>query len=217
MVPLVVSSAGQLGCEQIVASANEPNAREDDSFRADAIGERDGPNSLLVGRGRLARGLRGRCCVHLAVRLESVAVPTSLSQPDLDHIRKGYRLFTEGDPAFLDLYEPDATVVFPGSLPKGGTYGSPLEALAFWNNIGELFESPHAEPEEFIRDRDQLVVLGHFHGRSRVRGEQVAIRFAHVFGLTGVGGPLSEQSYTSFELIIDSAAVLSALAKPGAD
>jgi hypothetical protein len=136
---------------------------------------------------------------------------TSLSRHDVDHIRELYRLFREGDPAFLDRYESAAMVVFPESLPKGGTYGSPLEALAFWNNIGELFESPNAEPEEFIRDGGRLVVLGHFHGRSRVTGEQVAIRFAHVFGLADVEGPLSEQRFTSFELITDSAAVHSAL------
>jgi ketosteroid isomerase-like protein len=140
----------------------------------------------------------------------------SLSQQDIDHIREGYRLFGEGDPAFLDYFQPDATLIFPESLPKGGTYASPLEALEFWNNVEEeLFEGSHAEPEKFIRDGDCLVVLGHFHGRSRVTGEQVVIRFAHVFGLTDVGGRLSEQRYASFELIIDTAAVLSALAEQG--
>ena len=139
----------------------------------------------------------------------------SLSRDDIDYLAEGYRLFREGDPAFLDYYEPDATVVFPESLPKGGTYASPLEALEFWNNIGDLFEGAHAEAEEFIRDGDLLVVLGHFHGRSRVSSELVAIRFAHVFGLTDVEGPLSERRFSSFELIIDSAAVLSALAPQG--
>lgn len=142
-----------------------------------------------------------------------VAVPVSLSQEDIDHVRDGYRLFREGDPAFLEGYEYDATMVFPESLPYGGTYGSPLEALEFWNNMGELFEGAYPDPEEFIRDGHRLVVLGRFHGRSRVTGEQVAIRFVHVFGLTDAEGPLSEQKFTSFELISDTAAVLSALAK----
>jgi uncharacterized protein len=156
---------------------------------------------------------RGDVCLRVAVRLESVAVLVSLGPEDIEHIRRGYRLFTEGDPAFLDLYEADARVVFPESLPKGGTYASPLEALEFWNNVGELFEAAHPEPEEFLRDGHRLVVLGHFHGRSRATGEQVAIRFAQVFGLPDAEGPLSGQRYTSFELIIDTAAVLSALAE----
>jgi len=138
-------------------------------------------------------------------------VPGSLSEEDIDYIREGYRLFEEGDPAFLDRFTPDATLVFPETLPKGGTYGSPWEALEYFNNVGELFEDPHPEPEEFIRDGHRLVVLGHFHGRSRATGELVAIRFAHVYRLTGVEGPLSQQRYAAFELLIDTAAVVAAI------
>jgi uncharacterized protein len=140
-------------------------------------------------------------------------VPVGLSRDEIDRIRRGYRLFTEGDPAFLDDYEPDATLVFPESLPKGGTYGSPLEALEYFNYFGELFEDARPEPEEFVRDGARLVVLGHFRGRSRVSGEQVAVRFAHVYGVPDADRPLSEQKFTSFELIVDTAAVLSALAE----
>ena len=90
------------------------------------------------------------------------------------------------------------------------------EALEFWNNVGALFDDPHPEPEEFIRDGDRLVALGHVHGRSRATGEQVAIRFAHVFRLTGVEGPLSQQRYAAFELFVDTAAVLAAMSGQGA-
>jgi hypothetical protein len=140
-------------------------------------------------------------------------VSENLTQADIDSIREGYRRFRAGDPAFLDDYEPGAAIVFPASLPKGGTYEGPLEALEFWNQMGELFEGAHPEPEEFIRDGDRLVVLGHFHGRSRATGEQVAVRFAHVYGRREVEGALSEQRITSFELIADTAAVLAALAE----
>jgi ketosteroid isomerase-like protein len=130
---------------------------------------------------------------------------------DIDYVREGYQLFEEGDPAFLDRFTPDATLGFPKTLPKGGTYGSPLEALEFWNNIGELFEGQHAEPEEFIRDGDRLVVLGSFHGRASATGTETTARFAHVIGLSGTAGPLSEHRFASFELIVDTAAVLAAL------
>jgi ketosteroid isomerase-like protein len=143
-------------------------------------------------------------------------VPGSLSQGDVDYIREGYRLFEDGDPAFLDHFTPDATLVFPETLPKGGTYGSPWEALEFWNTIGELLDHPHFEPEEFIRDGDRLVVLGHVHARARATGERVAIRFAHVIRLSGAEGPLSERRYAAFELLVDTAAVLAAITEPGA-
>ena len=137
-------------------------------------------------------------------------VAGSLSQEDIDYIREGYRLFEDGDPAFLDRFTPDATLVFPETLPKGGTYGSPWEALEFWNTIGELLDHPHFEPEEFIRDGDRLVVLGHVHGRARATGERVAIRFAHVIRLSGAEGPLRQRRYAAFELLGDTAAALAA-------
>ena len=148
--------------------------------------------------------------------LEWVLVPGNLSQEDIDHIREGYRLFTEGDPAFLDRFTPDATHVFPETLPKGGTYGSPWDALEYYNTIGALFEDPRPEPEEYIRDGDRLVVLGYFHGRFQATDERVSVRFAHVFRLTAVEGPLSEQRYAAFELFIDTAAVLAAITGQGA-
>jgi ketosteroid isomerase-like protein len=155
-------------------------------------------------------------CAAFALRLEWLVVSGSLSQEDIDHIREGYRLFEDGDPAFLDRFTPDAALVFPETLPKGGTYASPWEALEYFNTIGELFEAPHPEPEEFIRDGDRVVALGHFHGRSRATSEQVVIRFAHVYRLTGVEGPVSQQRYTAFELFIDTAAVVAAITRtPG--
>src|SRR5436190_914236 len=88
--------------------------------------------SLRGGQPRIRRPRR--CVASLrALRLESDVMPTSLSQQEIEHILQLYQLFKQGDPAFLDLYEPDATLVFPDSLPNGGTYHSPLEALEFWN------------------------------------------------------------------------------------
>jgi ketosteroid isomerase-like protein len=153
-------------------------------------------------------------CLPGALRLESDVMPTSLSRQEIDHIRQLYRLFTKGDPAFLDLYEPDATLVFPDSLPNGGTYGSPLEALEFWNSVGDVFEGARPEPEEFIRDGDRVIVLGHFHGRAKATGKLLVIRFAHVFGVTDTEAPLTEQRFAYFELIIDSAVALSAVPEP---
>jgi len=140
-------------------------------------------------------------------------VSRGLSEDDLDRIREGYQLFKQGDPAFLEIFDPDATIIVPESLPKGGTYGSPFEALEYWNTIGELFEDANPEPQEFIRDGDRLVVLGRFDGRSRATGDQISVRFAHVYGLTSAKGPIREQKYTSFELIIDTAPVVAVLAE----
>jgi ketosteroid isomerase-like protein len=139
-------------------------------------------------------------------------VAGSLSQADIDYIREGYRLFEDGDPAFLDRFTPDATLVFPETLPKGGTYGSPWEALEYWNTIGEIFEDPHPEPEEFIRDGDRVVMLGTWHAVVPSSGRRVAVRVAHVFAWSGEG-PLAGRKATSFELICDTASFAAALAE----
>lgn len=139
----------------------------------------------------------------------------SLSQADIDHIREGYRLFREADPAWLERYEPDATVTFPETLPSGGTYASPWEALEFWASMAEHFDDPHPEPDEFIRDGDRVVVLGRFHGRSKATDEQITGRFAHVFGLGDAEDPVSEQKFSSLEVIMDTATVLAALPDEG--
>src|SRR5438128_2382256 len=117
--------------------------------------------------------LPGRCAL-LALGLEWLVVPGSLSEEDIDRIREGYRLFEDADPAFLDRFTPDATLVFPATLPKGGTYGSPWEALEFWNNIGELFDDPHPEPEEFIRDGERVGALGPWPGLAPASGRRAA-------------------------------------------
>jgi ketosteroid isomerase-like protein len=154
-----------------------------------------------------------RRCAHLAVGLESAAVPVSLTREDIDYIREGYRLFRERDPAFLERYAPDATLVFPETLPKGGIYRSPWDALEFWNTIGELFEDPHPEPEEFIRDGDRLVVLGTWHAVIPSSGRRVSARVVHVIRYSGGDVPLSEQKIIGFELIADTATFAAALAE----
>lgn len=141
----------------------------------------------------------------------------TLSREDIEYIKKCYRLFIEGDPAFFDRFEPDATMIFPETLPAGGTYRSPLDATVFWSAVAERFDDAHPEPDEFLRDGDRLVVLGHFKGRARASGEAVTIRFAHVFGLTGSEGPMRLLRFTSLELICDTAAFLAAIVGDGGD
>lgn len=152
--------------------------------------------------GRLPRGKRGR------VR---AGMPYGLSSEEIEWLREGYRMFREGDPAFMDYYAPDAKFSFPATLPAGGTYDGPFDAMEFWTTIGELFEAPHAEPEEFLRAEDRVVVLGTWRARSHQTGEEVTARFVHAFRMSGDGGSLMDQKTVSFELFIDTAVILQSL------
>jgi hypothetical protein len=141
---------------------------------------------------------------------------TNLSPEEVEWLREGYRLFREHDPAYLDRFTPDATFVFPTSLPAGGTYDGPWEALEFQTTVSERVDDPHPEPGEFIRDGDRVVVLGTWHAVVPTTGRRVAARVVHVFRFSGGEVPLPEQKVTAFELIADTAVFGGALAEADA-
>jgi len=138
-------------------------------------------------------------------------MPYGLSSEEVEWLRENVRMFREGDPAFLEAYAPDAKFGFPATLPAGGTYDSPLEALEFWNTLGELFDDPYPDPEEFLRVEDRLILIGTWRARSRQSGEEIAIRTAWAVRLSGKKGPLMDQKVVSFELFADTAAMHQAL------
>jgi hypothetical protein len=102
--------------------------------------------------------------------------------------------------------------VFPTTLPAGGTYESPWDALEFTTTVSDRVEDPHPEPEEFIRDGDRVVMLGTWQAVLPRSGRRVAVRVAHVFTWSGKG-PLAGRKATSFELICDTASFAAALAE----
>jgi ketosteroid isomerase-like protein len=141
-------------------------------------------------------------------------MPYGLSAQEIEWVSDGYRMFREGDPAFMDRFAPDAEFSFPETLPAGGNYSGPFEAMEFWTTIGELFEAPDPSPEEFLRVEDRVVVLGTWWGRSRPTGEEVTARFIHVLRVGDKDAPLTEQQYISMDLFIDTAAILHSLGQP---
>ncbi len=140
-------------------------------------------------------------------------MPYGLSPEEIEWVRESYRMFREGDPAFMERFAPDARFSFPTTLPAGGTYEGPFEAMEYFTTIGELFEPASPTPEEFLRVEDRLSVFGTFRGRSRQTGEEIALHFMHSLRMSGEGATLTEQKIVSFELFIDTAAVLRALGR----
>lgn len=138
-------------------------------------------------------------------------MPYGLSSEEVEWLHEGYRMFREGDPAYLDRFTADAKFIFPATLPAGGTYGGPFEALEFATTATELFEDPYPDPEEFLRVEDRVVVVGTWRGRSRQNGEKIAARFVHLMRTSDAEAPINEQKAVSFENVIDTAAVLQGL------
>ena len=49
-------------------------------------------------------------------------MPYGLSAEEIEWVREGYRMFREGDPAFMERCAPDTRFSIPTTLPAGGTY-----------------------------------------------------------------------------------------------
>lgn len=128
-------------------------------------------------------------------------------------MREGYRLFQEHDSAFMERYEPDAKFRLPTSLPAGGTYDSPWEALEFLTTVSERLDDPRPEPEEFIRDGNRVVAICTWHAVVPSTGREATARVAHVFTFPDADRPLWEQKATAFEFIGDTAVFNAALAE----
>src|SRR4051812_8406514 len=64
----------------------------------------------------------------------------NLTAAEVEYLREGYR--REHDPAFMELFAPDARFVVPTILPAGGNYGGPWEALEFTTTVGERVDDP---------------------------------------------------------------------------
>jgi ketosteroid isomerase-like protein len=142
-------------------------------------------------------------------------MPYGLSEAEIEWVREGYRMFRDGDPAFMDRFETDAKFIFPATLPSGGTYEGAFAALEYWTTVGDMTEDPYPDPEEFLRVDDRLIVFGTWRARSAKTGE-IALHFVHSQRLNGAGA-LMDQRIVSFELFVDTAAYLQAIgrAAPG--
>ena len=102
-------------------------------------------------------------------------MPYGLSSEEIEWIREGYRMFREGDPAFMERYAPDARFSIPTTLPAGGTYEGPFEAMEYFTTLAEQFEGASPTPEEFLRIEDYLIVYGTFRG-ARARPGKRSLR-----------------------------------------
>jgi ketosteroid isomerase-like protein len=70
----------------------------------------------------------------------------------------------------------------PEELPYGGTRHGREQVMRFFSeDFPPHYEEFRGEPEEFIDGGDQIVVLGHYHGRARDGGDLGDPHFVHVW------------------------------------
>lgn len=127
-----------------------------------------------------------------------------ISDEIMRRVEDSYRLFREGDLSFFEGLDPEIEWKVSDSLPGGGDLRGIDEVIAHLEAVGELFEGAFPEPEEFIRGKDSLMVLGTWRARVKATGAPVEARFAHV-------GQYRNGRLLRFRNYIDSAKVLQAL------
>jgi ketosteroid isomerase-like protein len=123
---------------------------------------------------------------------------------DIEVLRRGYEAFGRGDiDAVAEDFTDDIEFVGPSGQAAGAYMGKAAVAgllagmRARWDDLTWA-------PDEFVREGETVVVLGHMEGTAKVSGTRVRIPFAHVWRLSG-GKTRHGRAYT------DTAAVAAAL------
>lgn len=97
---------------------------------------------------------------------------------------RGYDMFRRGDiPGILDQATDDVEWVSSevAQIPFSGTYVGKKEVTDFFVTLSESLESLRFEPQEFIAERDKVVVLGVSQWRVRKTGVVYDDAWVHVF------------------------------------
>jgi len=104
-------------------------------------------------------------------------------QENINLVRQSYEAFKRGDlEALLNLYAEDIVWEIPGpsSVPTSGTRRGRDQVKQFFAQLGELLEAQSFEPQEYIAQGNQVVVLGEYTWRVKSTGRTFSSRWAHV-------------------------------------
>jgi len=98
--------------------------------------------------------------------------------------QKLFEAFGAGDvPAILDLCEDDIRIEFYGPahiIPYADMYDGKEAARRFFETVLSSVDIHVFEPEEFLADRDKVVVTGHLHLTAKATGRDIRSDFVHV-------------------------------------
>lgn len=94
--------------------------------------------------------------------------------------------FGRGDiPAIVEMLDDDIVIEFygPSVIPYAGTYRGKTEARKFFETVLSSVDIHQFDPEEFIAERDKVVVTGHLRLTARSTGGGIESDFVHVITL----------------------------------
>src|SRR5690606_19789068 len=88
-------------------------------------------------------------------------------------------------PAIMEHLHPDAVIEFYGTpvIPYAGTYRGREECRRFFEVVLSSVDIHRFDTEEFIAERDKVVVTGALHLTARSTGRAIISDFVHVITL----------------------------------
>ena len=104
-----------------------------------------------------------------------------------DNIAATQKLFeafgTGNIPGIVAFLNDDVVINFYGPediIPYAGTYNGKQEAQRFFETVLSSVDIHVFEPEEFIAERDKVIVTGHLHLTAKSTGASIKSDFVHV-------------------------------------
>ncbi len=103
--------------------------------------------------------------------------------------QKLFEAFGAGDvPRILEYMNDDILIEFYGPddiIPYAGTYKGREEARSFFETVLSSVDIHVFEPEEFLADKDKVIVTGHLHLTAKRTGGTIKSDFVHVITMAG--------------------------------
>ena len=103
-------------------------------------------------------------------------------------IQQAYQSIKAADiPSFLNLLAENVLWIVPEmtNVPFAGTWQGREQAGQFFSRMVEVQDVVEFEPEEFIAQRNNVVVLGHFTMHVRATGRTFRSHWVHVWKVEG--------------------------------
>lgn len=107
-------------------------------------------------------------------------------QENTNIVKQTYECFLRGDiESLLKLYSEDVQweVYGPPSIPTAGERKGLAELRQFFAQVNDSLEAKSFEPQEFIAQGDQVVVLGQYNWIAKPTGRNFNANWAHVVTL----------------------------------
>lgn len=117
---------------------------------------------------------------------QNVKVMPMIEQ-NLQIVQQMYAALGQGNiPVLLNLLSEDVEWFVAGppeEMPLAGTCRGRDQVLQIFKIMGESLELQQFQPQEFIAQNDQVVVLGHAQGRVKANNHPVKYDWVHVYTL----------------------------------